>query len=69
MPVDDSLDFFGVDLEAADIDGPVSAADKVIAVSTQLNQIVRVDKAVVAGQGLGAAPEVTGGVSSRTDTK
>src|SRR5579862_837786 len=69
MAVDNGLDFFGVDFETADVDDPVSSADKVIALVAQFDHVACVDKAVVVSKPLGGTAEVTDCGSGRTDAE
>src|SRR6185312_8884145 len=46
MAVDHRLDLLGMNLESADIDDAIRAADKVVAVAAALDQIARIDEIV-----------------------
>src|SRR6202022_3799933 len=46
MPVDESLDFLGVNLEAANIDDAAAPADEVVPVSPQLDHLAGIDEAI-----------------------
>ena len=69
MPIDDGLDFFGMDLAAAHIDDAVLPSDEVVAVAAQFDQIARVDKAVRVRERVGRVAEVTCRVSRRTNSQ
>ena len=51
MPVDYRLNFLGMDLEAADINDPVPSTGEVIAITTQLDHVASVDKAIFVCEG------------------
>src|SRR5437762_876537 len=67
VAVDDSLDLFGMDLEAADVDDPAASADEVVAVSAALDHVPGVDEPVRVYEVVALAPKVAGGRARRTN--
>ena len=55
MPIDDRLDFFGMNLQAADIDDAAAAAGEDIAIAAPLHHVAGIDEAVVIAQAPPAA--------------
>src|SRR5438105_1677490 len=69
VAIDHRLDFFGMDLEAADIDNPATSAGEVIAVTATLDDIAGVDESLGVEQCLTRIAEVAKGCAGRTDAQ
>ena len=50
MPVDDRFDFFGMNLQTANVDDTAAPADKVVSVAAQLDHVAGVDESFRVGE-------------------
>src|SRR2546421_6551636 len=60
VAVDDRLDLFRMDLQAADVDDAAPTADEVVAIAPSLEHVCRVDEPVGVHESLGLIAEVAG---------
>src|SRR5207342_625124 len=61
--------FFGIDLEAADVDDTADSAPEVIASVLELHHVAGVHVTVIAHEKSGDGSEIAGGVASRANSQ
>src|SRR6266851_3564082 len=66
MPIDDRLDLFGMDLQAADIDDAAFSADEMVAIAAQLQHVAGVHESFMVCQRRNRAADILGRSSVRT---
>src|SRR5712692_10449360 len=66
MPIDDRLDLFGMDLQAADIDDATFSADEMVAIAAQLQHVAGVHESFMVCQRRNRAADILGRSPVRT---